>query len=128
MRKRKTAPRKRASRQPDLLRVPPEWAWHYRTLVALRDHLVGEQLAQATAAPVGGAPDNDRFDRDFIRALLAAEPDALGEISAAIARILFGHYGLCEATGRKIPAARLRATPWIRCLARAGTAGGRPRR
>jgi hypothetical protein len=91
----------------DILRVEPRWAWHYRTLVALRDHLVLEQQAPQTA---------DKFDRDFIRALLAKEPDALEEINAAIERILSGVYGACETTGRRIPPERLRASPWIRCI------------
>lgn len=89
----------------DHLWVEPRWAWHYHTLVALRDHLVQEQQApQAT----------DKFDRDFIRALLAREPDALGEINAAIERILRGDYGFCEVTGRAISPPRLRAAPWTR--------------
>lgn len=89
----------------DVLWVEPRWAWHYGTLVALRDHLVQERQApQAT----------DKFDRDFIRALLAREADPLGEINAAIERILRGDYGICEATGRRIPPPRLRAAPWTR--------------
>jgi RNA polymerase-binding transcription factor DksA len=89
----------------DLLRVDPRWAWHFRTLVALRDHLLQEQRAPQAA---------DKFDRDFIRALLAHEPDGLEEINAAIDRILRGDYGICEFSGRRIPAARLRAAPWAR--------------
>ena len=89
----------------DRLRVDPQWAWHYRTLMALRDHLIQEQQSPQSA---------DRFDRDFVRALLAREPDALGEINAAIERILHGTYGVCEATGRSIAPARLRAAPWTR--------------
>ncbi|SDS44900.1 TraR/DksA C4-type zinc finger protein [Opitutus sp. GAS368] len=89
----------------DRLRVNPQWAWHYRTLTALRDHLIQEQQSPQSA---------DRFDRDFIRALLAREPDALGEIYAALDRILHGTYGVCEATGRRIAPARLRAAPWTR--------------
>ncbi len=89
----------------DRLSVDPQWAWHYRTLMALRDHLVQERESPQSA---------DRFDRDFVRALLAREPDALGEINAAIERILCGTYGVCEATGRPIAAARLRAAPWTR--------------
>ncbi len=93
------------SRRRDLLRVDPRWAWHFRTLVALRDHLMQEQRApQAT----------DQFDRDFIRALLAREPDALEEINAAIDRILRGDYGICESSGRRIASERLRAAPWTR--------------
>jgi RNA polymerase-binding transcription factor DksA len=100
------APRAAGARlRRDLLRVDPRWAWHFRTLVALREHLLQEQRApQAT----------DQFDRDFIRALLAREPDGLEEINAAIDRILRGDYGICESSGRRIAGARLRATPWTR--------------
>ena len=91
--------------RPDRLRVDACWAWHYRTLVALRDHVVRERQGPRTV---------DKFDRDFIKALLAQEADALGEINAAIERILHGEYGICETTGERIPAARLRAAPWTR--------------
>jgi RNA polymerase-binding transcription factor DksA len=87
------------------LQVDRRWTWHYQTLVALRDHLVQEQQAPQST---------DSFDRDFIRALLAREPDPLGEINAAIDRILQGDYGYCEKTGVRIAAARLRAAPWTR--------------
>lgn len=90
----------------DRLEVAARWEWHYRTLVALRDHLVREQRS-----PRGV----DKFDRDFIKALLAREADALGEINAAIERILHGEYGICEVTGERISALRLRAVPWARC-------------
>jgi RNA polymerase-binding transcription factor DksA len=85
--------------------VDPRWAWHFRTLVALREHLVEVQRTPQAA---------DQFDRDFIRALLAREADGLEEINAAIDRILRGDYGVCESTGRPIAAARLRAAPWTR--------------
>lgn len=81
------------------------WAWHYRTLVALRDHLVQQSKSPGTA---------DVFDREFVKTLLARERDPLGEINAAIRRIEEGHYGVCEHTGRPIDASRLRALPWTR--------------
>ena len=70
----------------------------------------GTTLVQEQKSPQA----TDKFDRDFIRALLAREPDALGEINAAIERILGGDYGVCEATGRRISPQRLRAAPWTR--------------
>jgi hypothetical protein len=81
------------------------WAWHYRTLVALRDHLVQQSKSPGKT---------DVFDRDFVKTLLARERDPLGEINAAIRRIEEGHYGVCEHTGRPIDANRLRALPWTR--------------
>ena len=104
------------ARRHNLLRVDRRWAWHYRTLVALRDHLVAEAQADTSDA-------TDRFDRDFIRALLAREADPLAEINAAIDRILHGSYGVCVATGRPMPAARLRSAPWVRYGDAAGHAG-----
>ena len=89
----------------DRLHVDRRWAWHYRTLVALRDHLVQEQQAPEST---------DWFDRDFIRALLAHESDPLGEINAAVDRILRGGYGYDEVTGLRIALVRLRAAPWTR--------------
>jgi RNA polymerase-binding transcription factor DksA len=85
--------------------VAARWAWHYQTLVALRDHLVQERQS-----PQAG----DKFDRDFIRALLAREADPLGAVNAAIERILRGEYGRCELTGQPISRERLRAAPWAR--------------
>lgn len=82
-----------------------QWAWHYRTLVALRDHLV-----QQSTSPQTG----DQFDKEFIRTLFANERDALGEIIAAIDRITQGRYGMCEHSGLPISATRLRAMPWAR--------------
>lgn len=81
------------------------WPWHYRTLVALRDHLVQQSKAPEAA---------DNFDREFVKTLLARERDALGEINAAIRRIEEGRYGVCERTGRPIDANRLRCVPWTR--------------
>lgn len=82
-----------------------QWAWHYRTLTALRDHLVQQSTSPGTA---------DDFDREFVKTLLAHEPNALAEIKAALQRITQGRYGICERTGRPIDATRLRALPWTR--------------
>jgi RNA polymerase-binding transcription factor DksA len=107
----------------DALQVDPKWAWHYRTLVALRDHLAAERMkADTPPPPAGTAPapapvhSDEDFDREFIRALVAREQDALGEMNAAIERILHGRYGVDEATGRPIPPELLRARPWLRRL------------
>lgn len=57
---------------------------------------------------------SDEFDHNVALAVLSAEQDALLEIDAALNRIRTGTYGTCEATGKPIPAARLRAIPWTR--------------
>lgn len=56
----------------------------------------------------------DEFDHDMALCLLAHEEDAIREIDDAMRRIVAGTYGICEETGRRIPAARLRVVPWTR--------------
>jgi RNA polymerase-binding transcription factor DksA len=116
--------------------IPRRWAWHYRTLLALRDRLM--QDAQRKRRDVADAIEShsmhladsatDEFDHDLALAMLAREESAVTEINDAITRILENRYGHCEETGEKIPAARLRALPWCRFgreveaeLERAGT-------
>ena len=106
----------------DALRVERKWTEHYRTLLALRDRLVEEQMEQLRATTQQLSPGGthlaergaDEMDHDFLLALLAKEHDALAEINAAIGRILDGSYGVCERTGLPIPLERLRAVPWTR--------------
>ena len=108
------------SRGPE--KIPPHWAWHYRTLLGLRGPLLRAHLEHASevAAPTesGGidASDvvQDRRDRDLLWAELAAEDDRLYEVDCALQRIRDGVYGFCEETGNPIPADRLRAIPWTR--------------
>ncbi|MFP4261197.1 MAG: TraR/DksA family transcriptional regulator, partial [Opitutales bacterium] len=54
----------------------------------------------------------DSFDRDFALSLVSSEQEALNEIEEAIQRIKNGTYGICEVTGKPIPAARLTAVPF----------------
>jgi RNA polymerase-binding transcription factor DksA len=102
--------------------VPERWQWHYRTLSQLRERLIagrGEHLREA-AEPIEphsmheADSATDEFDHDLALSRLSAEQDALYEVEAAMKRILDGEYGACEVTGRRIPAARLRAVPWTR--------------
>lgn len=100
----------------------PQWAWHHRTLLALRQKALHAQSEheKAAMAPV----DKHVFDpaeiaqeeseHDVILAELHAEADRLREIDAALQRLREGTYGICEATGEPISAARLRAIPWTR--------------
>ncbi len=97
------------------------WIWHYSALCALRDRLRGEigrhsQEATESSGP-GGDPGDDaaiEFEHEAALKLLESEENALMEIEAAIERLHGGTYGVCEATGRRIPDARLRAIPWCR--------------
>lgn len=102
--------------------IPPQWAWHYRTLMHLRDRIQqahAEHASQAATPPDKDSKDpvdtaQDRSDRDLLWAELGAESDKLFEIDCALQRIRDGLYGFCEATGRPIPMERLRAVPWTR--------------
>lgn len=113
---------KTSSSSPGSSSVPPRWAWHHERLLALRSRLqaaAGICLA-AAAEPLelhGAAladSASDECDHDLALGILAREQDALQEVDAALRRILEGTYGVCEETGRPIPAARLRAVPWTR--------------
>ncbi len=103
-------------------RINPKWAWHYRVLVTLRERLLQdrrERLAEAAQPLEPHSMDpadsaTDEFDHNLALAALSAKQDALHEIDAAIGRILNGAYGVCEETGKPIPAARLKAIPWTR--------------
>lgn len=99
-----------------------KWAWHKGVLLALRDRMLkerAEQLAEAAAPlePHSQSPADsasDEFEHDIALGRLSAEQDALFEIEEALGRIRAGTYGVCEETGRPIPAPRLRAIPWTR--------------
>jgi RNA polymerase-binding transcription factor DksA len=103
-------------------KVPPQWAWHYRTLMHLRDRVEqahAEHASQAATPPDKESNDpadtsQDRSDRDLLWAELGAESDKLFEIDCALRRIRDGVYGFCEVTGHAIPPERLRAVPWTR--------------
>lgn len=58
--------------------------------------------------------DNESFDRDFAICRLAAEQEELAEIGVAVERMKKGTYGICEITGKPIPAERLRRVPFTR--------------
>jgi RNA polymerase-binding transcription factor DksA len=102
--------------------INPKWAWHYRVLLALRDRLLEERGERRTEVAQPLEPHSldiadsatDEFDHDLALAELSAEQDALYEVDEALKRILNGSYGVCQETGKPIPAARLRAIPWTR--------------
>lgn len=108
--------------QAKVRRVPARWQWHYQRLQALRDALMENRENQAAeiSAPIEshGMDDadsaSDEFEHDLALGILAHEEDTLFEVDAAIQRILDGSYGVCEATGKAIPDARLRVVPWTR--------------
>ncbi len=103
-------------------RINSKWAWHYRVLTSLRERLlqerrerlaeVAEPLEPHSMDPADSA--TDEFDHNLAIEALSAKQDALHEIDAAVRRIHSGSYGVCEETGKPIPAARLKAIPWTR--------------
>lgn len=58
--------------------------------------------------------DNEAFTRDCALSLLAGKQQELAEINIAIERMKKGTYGVCEITGKPIPAERLRDVPFTR--------------
>ena len=98
------------------------WRWHHAALVKLRERLLKHrtELALAITEPLASwdvaDAANDDFEHNLALSRLSAEQDIVFEIEAALSRIRSGTYGLCEATGKPIPAARLKAIPWTRFL------------
>ncbi len=107
---------------PSSMSVPTRWSWHHQQLQSIRDRLLEHhdiQIAEVSEPLEPHSMDmadsaTDEFDHDMALGILSQEQDALCEVDAAIRRILDGKYGICEETGRLIPAARLRAVPWAR--------------
>ena len=110
--------------------VPKKWKKYYKLLIKLREHVSDEiSLHTSNTLKHSSREDSgdlsaygnhqadagtDTFDRDFALSLVSGEQDALIEIEEAIIRIKDGSYGVCEVTGKAIPAARLTAVPFAR--------------
>ncbi len=117
-------------------KVPRKWAAHFRALTQLQARIRSERAEHRVAAaepekghatdPVESAAEE--AEREIVSAELTAEDTELGEIEAALKRILLGTYGVCEATGKPIPPARLLALPWTRYTRSAAAARERRRR
>lgn len=110
--------------------VPKKWKKYYKLLIELRGHVSDElnlhtsdTLKHSSREDSGDLSSygshqadagTDTFDRDFALSLVSGEQEALNEIEEAIQRIKNGTYGICEVTGKAIPAARLTAVPFAR--------------
>jgi RNA polymerase-binding transcription factor DksA len=113
---------KTSPRDPISENVPERWFWHYQRLQAFREHLLDNRSVQIAEVSEPLEPHSmsmadsatDEFDHDLALGILSHEQNALYEVDAAIRRILDGSYGICEETGKHIPAGRLRAVPWTR--------------
>lgn len=102
--------------------IPPQWAWHHRTLLRLRDRLMRARFfhAQEATMPLetrgvdAAEAAREQREHELLWTELAKEEDQLFEIDCALQRIRDGVYGLCEETGHTIPPERLLAIPWTR--------------
>ena len=131
----KTKARPSKPRIRSLEKIPRKWATHFRALGRLRERILQERTEHRVAAAEpekGHAADwveaaSEKAEREIVAAELGEEERELGEIEAALERIRRGTYGVCEATGKPIPAARLRALPWTRYTLEAAAAKERRR-
>src|SRR4026208_1645170 len=99
-------------------KVPAKWQTHYRRLLKMRDEINAERsrlVDQARELKLSAHGDNmadagtDTYEQDFALGIASSEQQALFEIEDALNRIRTGRYGICEATGKRIDAARLAA-------------------
>ena len=103
-------------------KIKPQWAKYHRHLLELRERLFHQMsgLAKESAEEMSSYSlhmadsGTDNFDRDFALSLLSSDQDAIYEIEEALKRIEKKTYGICELTGKPIPATRLDAIPWTR--------------
>jgi len=102
------------------IKIKPEWAKYYNTLLELRERLLNQMsgLAKESAEEMPGYSlhmadsGTDNFDRDFALSLLSSDQDAIYEIEEALKRIERNTYGMCDVTCKPILEARLDAIPW----------------
>ena len=103
-------------------KVQGKWAEHHKRLTELRERILREKKAQTESAQeeVGNFSEHmadaatDSYDRDCALALLSSAQAVLYEVDQALNRIANGTYGLCELSGDRIEADRLKAIPWAR--------------
>jgi RNA polymerase-binding transcription factor DksA len=113
---------KTKSKKPATATIPKKWERHLAKLEGIREALLSECDLQESgvgeSVEPGGSDDLDRAscetDHDLALGLLSHEENGLAEVEDAIQRIHDGTYGVCEATGERIPEARLRVVPWTR--------------
>ncbi|MCI0535650.1 MAG: TraR/DksA C4-type zinc finger protein [Verrucomicrobiales bacterium] len=107
--------------------IKPKWRKQQRKLMALRSHLQnqkGQLMKDALEEDTGLQREmadvgTNSYDRDWALSMISSEQNALYEIEQALTRMKNGTYGICELTGKRIPAERLEAIPWTRFTAEA---------
>jgi RNA polymerase-binding transcription factor DksA len=106
--------------------IPRKWQSYYQKLIDARERLSRERadlIQEANEEKHTVLRDDiadagtDSYDRDFALSIASSGQEALFEIEEALNRIKTGRYGICEATGKQIPADRLEAIPWTRFTA-----------
>ncbi len=103
-------------------KVPSRWAEHHDRLTELRERIFRERKTQTENAQAElcafsehmADAATDSYDHDCALALLSSAQEALYEIDQALNRIAKGNYGICELSGARIEAERLKAIPWTR--------------
>ncbi len=95
-------------------------------LLAKRRELVGDMYSMEREAlqrsgenlsnlPVHMADmGTDNYEQEFTLGLMEKDRQLLREINQALAKIVDGTYGICEATGKIITKARLEVQPWAK--------------
>ena len=111
--------------------LPAKWKKYYKKLVALKAAIQKEidEQSQTAFSREGKEEsgdvsasysqhtadiDNEAFTRDCALSLIASKQQELAEINIAVERMKKGTYGICEITGKPIPAERLRDVPFTR--------------
>lgn len=98
--------------------IDPRWTWHHCALLRLRQgllHAAGGSVTRQPGELATCPPDHHHSSHEVVIAESFPLESRLPEVDAALARIRAHTYGICEITGQPIPAARLRAMPWVRC-------------
>jgi len=90
-----------------------------RLLQTLRTHAeaeraIGEDQGGACGWGQEACVASDLVAEETLAALDHDERRRLADVEAALRRLALGRFGVCEACGGAVPAARLRALPWTR--------------
>ncbi|MGL4463731.1 MAG: TraR/DksA family transcriptional regulator [Planctomycetia bacterium] len=80
----------------------------------LNEEAFRENNEQSTQPNHPAELGSKQYEQEVTIQMLQCEENVLGEINAAIDRIKEGTYGVCEASGKPIPKARLNVIPWTR--------------
>ena len=108
----------------------PEYAQYRALLIEKRTQLIDDVVTlqnqalsdnrQDAAGDLSSMPihmadlGSDNYEKEFTLGLIESERTILREIDEALKRIEDGTYGICQATGRPIGKARLKAQPWVK--------------